>query len=388
MVFLKETSWLTTKLADQTKDTIEELRAGKSAEEIARKIYMSSGQKSEKVAVSMVKSIKKIIENYHEELWDETKDEQWIERKLDAMVSFMNSPFDRCKVYYRALVLLGAYSIYYSEDEESTKKAEDFIREKSEYSGSESDAERQESTLRAQLKQSFMEMNCPMCPMTTLLNQVSATEEELSFSTVVAAVGRNSADIKLIMATQAYVNYINGEYNGKEVPLSLDAIVYAVCVGIDYNALEKAPTLRERLLTRFVDVLMCVLLITMVFVVAILLFRALQIMFGIAWGIAVFIFCLLAFCFTVLEQGYEDSVLIKFGLSIGEIIKDVLLLPYVIFERTKRGIVFLDKTIVDFFNGFGGGSGGASAAEKNNERVKETIPKKSDKLTNLKKHYI
>ena len=111
MVFLKETSWLTTRLADQTKDAIEELRVGKSSEEIAQKIYMSSGQKSEKVAASMVNSIKKIVENYHEELLDETKDEQWVERKLDAMVSFMNSTVDRCKVYYRALVLIGAYSI-------------------------------------------------------------------------------------------------------------------------------------------------------------------------------------------------------------------------------------------------------------------------------------
>lgn len=374
MVFLKETSWLTTRLADQTKDAIEELRVGKSSEEIAQKIYMSSGQKSEKVAASMVNSIKKIVENYHEELLDETKDEQWVERKLDAMVSFMNSTVDRCKVYYRALVLIGAYSIYYSEDGESTKKAEDFIREKGEYLGTDSDAEKQEPILRAQLKEALMEMNCPMHPMTTLLNQVSATEEELSFSSVVANFGRKSADIKLIMATQAYVNYINGEYNGKEVPLSLDAIVYAVCAGIDYNALEEEPTLRDRILTRLADLLMCVLLITMVSAVAILLFQALQVMFGIAWGMAVFIFCILAFCFADLEQDAEDSVLIKFGLSINEIIKYVLLLPYAIFEGAKKGIVFLAKKIVDFFSGFGGGGAPSTDTIENHQNDESENP--------------
>ena len=374
MVFLKETSWLTTKLADQTKDAIEELRAGKSAEEIAQKIYMSTGQKSEKVAASMVKNIKMIIENYHEELLDETKDEEWVEQKLDAMVRFMDSPIDRCKVYYRALTLLGAYSIYYSENGESTKKAEDFIREKGEYSGAWSDAEKQEATLRAQLKQSIIEMNCPLYPTKTLLNQVSATEEEFSFPSMVAGFGRKSADIKLIMATQAYVNYINGEYNGKEVPLSLDAIVYAVCAGIDYNALEEEPTLRERILTRLADLLMCVLLITMVSVVAILLFQALQVMFGVVWGIAVFIFCLLAFCFADLEQGLEDSVLIRLGLSVGEVIKTVLLLPYAIFEGAKKGIVFLAKKIYDFFNQFDGGSGAPSSDttdDHQNNEIKE-----------------
>ena len=380
MVFLKETSWLTTKLADQTKNSIKELQSGKSAEEIAQKTYMSLGQKNEKVAVSMIKNIKAIIENYHKELLDETKDEKWVDQKLDAMVHFMDSAIDRCKVYYRALTLIGAYSIYYSEDGESTKKAEDFLREKCEYSGSESDAEEQEATLRAQLKQSIIEMNCPLHPTQILLNQVSATEEEFSFPSMVASFGRKSADIKLIMATQAYVNYINGEYNGKEVPLSLDAIVYAVCAGIDYNALEEEPTLRDQILTRLADLLICVLLITMASVVAIILFQALQVMFGVMWGMAVFIFCMLAFCFADFEQGLEDSVLIRLGLSVGEVIKAALLLPYAIFEGAKKMSALFAKNIFNFFHRFD--TGGAQSADTiENHQNDET--KNSDDVSDV-----
>ena len=376
MVFFSEASWLTTKLADQTKDAIEKLRSGKNAKEIAKEIYMSAGHKNEESAADAVERINNTIEGYFRELLDEEKDEEWVEKKLDAMVSYIRSPAERCKIYYRALVLLGAYSIYYSKDGASVEEAEAFIYERGEYSSSENDAETDEQILREELKETLLQMNCPIYPTSSLLDQISASDDDLSLPAVVAEFGRKSADVKLIMATQALVNYYNGEYKGKEIPLSPEAIIYAVCAGIDYNALEKEPSLAKKILVKLADMLICILLVTLFAATALILFHSLTVMFGIVWGIAAFIFCLIAFWISETEDGYDDSLLVKVGLSLDQLIKDVLRLPYALYDGAKKGIVFLAKKISDFFSGFGGGNGALSVHAAESVKDKETEKKR------------
>ena len=339
-----ESPWLTTEIMEQSGAYLSRLKEGESAEEIAVSIYMDLG-KSEKVARMMISCIKEMIEEYHVCLSLPT--DEMVKRKLDEEIANVDKVEERCEIYHRVLVLLGAYQIMASDEEGAEAKAEDFIRENEKFSFCNSqELPKKEEELRAAVEEAFQKTNFSLGKIDSLFSEAKITFADLQRPAITAKFGRESAELKLILCTLAYANYINGNYDDKEVSLTLEEIVNAVCAGVDMNAIATEQTGFSLILEKILTLLYCVFSLTMIVGTPVLLFVALTAFMSTPWAIATMI----GFFALILLTGAEEipEAIKGIGLMVKETVEITLTGIWAAFVWTVEKIKDGAEAVLDF----------------------------------------
>lgn len=216
----------------QLEPVMQELAHGKSARDIAKDIYLTLPDKSEEIAYMMVDNMTEIIENYHNE-FDAcfANEDAYIVDKLQESTKGIEDSVERCKVYHRMLVALASHAIYTEGGVDAEARAKAYVNEHKEFACTAEEATKMETelfnlTVEALKKADILTMQLP-----AVLEQLQSDE----FNAVSGsfALGRESADLKLILAMQAYVNAQNGMYEDLSEEASMEQIVYNVCGAAD-----------------------------------------------------------------------------------------------------------------------------------------------------------
>lgn len=362
-----ESPWLTTEILEQSGAYLSRLKKGESAEDIAVSIYMALG-KSEKVARIMVSCIKEMIGEYHTSI--DLPTDEMVKRKLDEEIASYDTAAERCEIYHRVLVLLGAYQIMASDEEGAEAKAEDFIKKNESVSFVKSeDLAQKEAELRAAVEEAFQKTNFSIGKIDSLFFEATLTFADLKRPAITARFGRESTELKLILCTQAYANYINGSYDDKEVSLSLEEIVNAVCAGVDMNAIATEPTGFNLILEKILTLLYCVFSLSMIVGTPALLFVALTAFMSTPWAIATMI-GLFALVFLMGAEEIPEAIK-GIGLMVKETVEITLTGIWAAFvwtvEKIKDGAEAVLDFIIRVFSPDPPPSGaGASASVKRN----------------------
>lgn len=225
---------------EETKKQVEPLMMafenGKSARDIAKDIYMTLPNKSEDTAYMIVDEMIEIIENYHDE-YDTcyANDDSYVRGKLLDATKGMDDAVERCKVYHRILVALAAHAIYVDGEANAETRAKAYADEHKEFECTseeavEKEAELFELTVEALKTADIMTMQFP-----EILDRLK--DSGLDKASYSFAFGRDSADLKLILAMQTYVNAQNGMYEEINEEISMKQIAYNVCGAADTYAL-------------------------------------------------------------------------------------------------------------------------------------------------------
>lgn len=217
----------------QIAPVLEEVLSGsKTAESAAAAIYMTLDDKTELIASMMTESMVGLIENYHAEVEACRKDAKaYIEQQLQEKLQAVKEPLDRCKVYHRILVALASYDLYIQGRE---KEAEEFeernrILDCTAEQAVEKEKELHDLAVEAIRKSPFCAAQIP-----DLINELSQKECEGLKATV--RFGRESKDLKLLLAMQAYVNAQKHCYEDLSDAASMEQIVRTVCAAVDISA--------------------------------------------------------------------------------------------------------------------------------------------------------
>lgn len=226
--FLEETK-------KQVEPLMREFAEGKSARDIAKDIYLTLPNKTEDTAYMIVDDMTEIIENYHDE-FDTcyANDESYIKGKLLETTKGIDDAVERCKVYHRILVALTAHAIYVDGEANAEARAKAYVNEHKEFKCTPEEAVEKEAelfnlTVEALKTADIMTMQLP-----AVLEMLKNTGLDTAYS---FAFGRDSADLKLILAMQAYVNAQNGMYEDIGEETSMKQIVYGICGAADTYAL-------------------------------------------------------------------------------------------------------------------------------------------------------
>lgn len=216
----------------QVEPLMQELVNGKSARDIAKDIYLTLPDKTEEIAYMMVDNMTEIIENYHDE-FDTcyANEESYIIDKLQDSTKGIDDAVERCKVYHRILVSLAAQAIYTEGGEDAEARAKAYVDEHKEFECTSEEAVEKETelfnlTVEALKKADVLTMQLPV-----VLEQIQ--NEDFDAASGSFALGRESSDLKLILAMQAYVNAQNGMYEDISEEASMEQIVYNVCGAAD-----------------------------------------------------------------------------------------------------------------------------------------------------------
>ena len=312
MDLLKISAWLTPDLFDQLKEMEEQKKSGKSVEEIAADRYMALPDHNSIDPFFMVKHTKDIIEDYHKKydaLIDGKSEAEYFAEQLDATVEDMTQE-QRCEFYQKMLIALGAFasSCVEKDSKESENAAERFVKESEKFAALPRSSESQEMQLREAVMQAMSDIQDPVSAKLTLPEGTwgSSEKEVLNMVRKILKPGRKSADYKLLLATQIYVNYLDGKYKGENVNLSLDAVVHAVCVSIDQIALDEKKEKKELCLKVLGIIFACAIFISMAAIAILLLFESISVMFGVAWAVVAVVLLIGCIVFGNLEITFAD----------------------------------------------------------------------------------
>lgn len=312
MDLLKISAWLTPDLFDRLKEMEEQKKSGKSVEEIAADRYMALPDHNSIDPFFMVKHTKDIIEDYHKKydaLIDGKSEAEYFAEQLDATVEDMTQE-QRCVFYQKMLIALGAFasSCVEKDSKESENAAERFVKESEKFAALPRSSESQEMQLREAVMQAMSDIQDPVCAKFTMPENVfdSSKKEVLNIVRKMVKPGRKSADYKLLLATQIYVNYLAGKYTGENVTLTLDTIVYAVCVSIDQLALDEKKDKKEFCLKVLGIIFTCAIFISMAVFASFLLFEGISAVLGVAWAVVAVVLLIGFIIFGNLEITFTD----------------------------------------------------------------------------------
>ena len=337
-----ECPWITKDIQTQCKQHFERLKNGESAEEIAISIYMSL-PKNEKIACMMVACIKKMIEDYHANLCLST--EEMVKKKLDEEVDGVSSIEERCKIYHHILLKIAVNEIANSDDEGAQERANDYILEnQSFFLPQGEDLVQKEKELRAAVEPALQKSNLSLKRFESCFIDAKVSEEDQKLLAVSAAWGEESTNLKLILCTQIFVNYINGCYDTQGATLSLEEIVNMVCAGVDLNAVAAQPSLVGLFLEKILRLLYCVLVLATFSIIPAMLFVMFTWFMSIPWAIASLIGCLVIF--GLADEEYA-AILKYVGLRIVEAVSIVFESIYSLFKLACRIVETGVNTVLD-----------------------------------------
>lgn len=325
--------WVMRDLKRQCGEHLKQLKNGKSARDVAVDVYRTMGS-DEAVANTMVDCIEKMIKEYHMSLMLTTED--MIKRKLDAEIEWAKTPEARCEVYHRALVTLGAYEIMNSGDAYAQGKAEDFVQKHESFAFAEGEnLEQKEKEMRAAVEEAFLKTPVPVNSLDAFFDDRKFDPERLECPGVEAVFGEGSAELKLILCTQAYVDYIEGCCGNEDASLTMEQLVNAVCAGVDLNAIVRAKDGKGEAVERILRLLYCVLVVAAFAVIPSMLFTIFTFCMSIPWAIAALIGCFVLF--GIANDEYR-TILKHVGLCFVDAVALVLEGIYDLFRLVCKGI--------------------------------------------------
>lgn len=219
----------------QVAGAMEELANGKSARDISKDIYLTLDNKTEDIAYMMTDNMIEIIENYHNDFDACYADEDaYIKEKLNDRVKDIDNALGRCEVYHRILVNMAANAIYAEGGNDAEARARAYVEENKDFNFTAEEAEEKETELYNLACEAIKKGDIVTIQLCQILEQLDA--EEFTEAAVGVKLGRESADIKLILAMQAYVNAQRGLYEDITPETSIEQITYNVCGAADVCA--------------------------------------------------------------------------------------------------------------------------------------------------------
>ncbi len=224
------------KLMKQTELHVKDYSEGISAREIAKRMYMTLEGKTEDVAYIMADHMADIIAAYHQDVDNCMEDENaFAEAKLREAVASIRDPLERCRVYHRMLVALEAYTIFMNGEENAAEAADTYIEEHGECTVTAEEAEDKEQELFKLTVEALANTNYVANQLPAIINSLEqeSLAEAMKGAVAVLKTGRQTADLKLILAMQAYVNAQNGVYEDVSEDCSMEQIGYTVSAAMD-----------------------------------------------------------------------------------------------------------------------------------------------------------
>ncbi len=261
-------------ISKQVKPLLNDLKNGKSARDIAAAIYMTLPDKTEDTAGAMADRVIGAVDRYHDSLENcfymnddgsyKCKDREgirnFIKSSLKDNVKDLKNPIDRSKIYYRNLIALRAYGIYMEGGDDAEQKAKDYVDAHKNFPYNDDTA--------VQMEERLFDLNVEAIENTDIiaaqLPAILAAMQDANFDQAMGiyAFGRESADIKVVLSMQAYVNSVNGMYEDidadadididADADIDIDAVTTATCAAVDtYSAIgqeEAGLTTKETLM--------------------------------------------------------------------------------------------------------------------------------------------
>ena len=231
--------YLTQQLQIQDCAYLKMLENGESAEDIVAKMFAQyyGCSATDPRVINRVKRQKAYVEAYHTDFEKLAKNkEEWIRNALVERVDLMETAKERCEFYRRVYIALEAYNIKNSGEENAEQKAIEYVEDQLSCEYTEEEAKKNEQQLIDAIVIKYMGTDFLTKEVSDILTVIEDVISDKELYCVAFAYGRESEGIKLILSSQACINASKGAYSDINKYTSEKDITYAICAGVDVEA--------------------------------------------------------------------------------------------------------------------------------------------------------
>lgn len=231
--------YLTQQLQIQDGEYLKMLENGECAEDIVAKMFAQhyGCSPTDPRVINRVKRQKAYVEAYHTDFEALSKNkEKWIRNALVDRVNLMETAKERCEFYRRVYIALEAYNIKNSGEENAEQDAIEYVEDQLSCEYTEEEAKKNEQQLIDAIVIKYMGTDFLTKEVSDLLSIIEDVTSDKVLYCVAFAYGRESEGIKLILSSQACINATKGTYSDINKYTSEKDITYAICAGVDVEA--------------------------------------------------------------------------------------------------------------------------------------------------------